>query len=166
MAHENIIERRAHVKRIIDSGHSINKELKRFLANLYGCHTAAIFNDALICNLPELRRSIYLTPTRRRKILERDQYTCQYCLSVGGDLIIEHVIPARYGGHGRPYNLVAACHSCNVRKRKQVWVPRNLDAITEDQPAWREMVLMLANGKMNIIDFMKSDCANMPPGIR
>src|SRR5690606_31987296 len=34
----------------------------------------------------------------RREIFTRDDYTCQYCGVVGGDLTIDHVLPRSRGG--------------------------------------------------------------------
>ena len=63
---------------------------------------------------------------KKRRILERDRYTCRYC---GYDMslhypyphlrmiTIDHVIPKISGGTDRDDNLVTSCYSCNNRKR-------------------------------------------------
>jgi 5-methylcytosine-specific restriction endonuclease McrA len=52
----------------------------------------------------------------RREIFTRDNYTCQYCGAVGGDLTVDHVIPRSRGGEHTWENVVTACRPCNHRK--------------------------------------------------
>ena len=52
----------------------------------------------------------------KREIFRRDNYTCQYCGTRGGNLTIDHVIPRRLGGIQSWENLVTACAACNHRK--------------------------------------------------
>jgi 5-methylcytosine-specific restriction endonuclease McrA len=70
----------------------------------------------------------------RRYILDRDDYTCQYCGEVlpaerwddapswmGGQrwravLHVDHVIPKSRGGCDLPGNLVTTCVPCNLSK--------------------------------------------------
>jgi 5-methylcytosine-specific restriction endonuclease McrA len=59
--------------------------------------------------LPELKLS-------RRSVFARDNYTCQYCGTVGKDLTIDHVMPKRYGGPMSWENLVTCCRKCNTKK--------------------------------------------------
>lgn len=55
-------------------------------------------------------------PKQRRRILERDRFTCQYCGRVRGedDLHVDHVIPKVWGGGNWPQNLITACSTCNI----------------------------------------------------
>lgn len=51
----------------------------------------------------------------RRDVLKRDGFTCRYC---GGPArAVDHVTPRSKGGTDDPFNLVAACGSCNSGKR-------------------------------------------------
>lgn len=51
----------------------------------------------------------------RRAVFARDEHRCQYC---GGHAdSIDHVVPRSRGGQHVWENVVAACRSCNVRKR-------------------------------------------------
>lgn len=59
--------------------------------------------------LPELKLS-------RRSVFARDNYTCQYCGTVGKDLTIDHVTPKRHGGPMTWENLVTCCRKCNTKK--------------------------------------------------
>lgn len=52
----------------------------------------------------------------KREIFRRDNYTCQYCGSHGGNLTLDHVIPRRLGGSHSWDNLVTACAACNHHK--------------------------------------------------
>jgi len=60
------------------------------------------------------RKSI--TPSKRRAIMERDQYRCRYCEGFKGGLEIEHILPVCRGGTSDTNNLVVACRSCNSKK--------------------------------------------------
>jgi hypothetical protein len=55
----------------------------------------------------------------RPSILRRDGMRCTYCGSDGNGtpLHCDHVLPKSRGGKSTPDNLVAACLSCNSRKR-------------------------------------------------
>lgn len=80
----------------------------------------------------------------RAQIYTRDGRVCQYCGGVDAPVYhVEHVIPRIMGGPAQPYNLVVACRPCNLRKGRRVWIPRNLDSITQHYPAWRARVLAI-----------------------
>jgi 5-methylcytosine-specific restriction endonuclease McrA len=57
-------------------------------------------------------------PLNRRGVFARDGHRCQYC----GDHAdsIDHVIPRSRGGGHTWDNVVAACRTCNVRKRDRL----------------------------------------------
>ncbi|OLC54980.1 MAG: hypothetical protein AUH85_10390 [Chloroflexi bacterium 13_1_40CM_4_68_4] len=52
----------------------------------------------------------------RKEVLQRDDYSCQYCGKRAHDLTIDHVVPRHRGGQHVWENVVAACKSCNHRK--------------------------------------------------
>lgn len=56
------------------------------------------------------------SPEVRAAVLARDGHACRYC-GRGGRLAIDHVIPFSRGGTSDASNLVAACKSCNSRKK-------------------------------------------------
>jgi hypothetical protein len=61
----------------------------------------------------------------RRRILERDEHTCQYCGATDLPMDVDHVIPLTRGGSNHDSNLVAACYSCNRSKSDKLpeeWV--------------------------------------------
>lgn len=53
----------------------------------------------------------------RKRIFERDDYTCQYCGIRAVALECDHVIPVCRGGSDDDNNLTTACQSCNRSKR-------------------------------------------------
>jgi len=55
----------------------------------------------------------------RQSIFERDRFICQYCGKKfkRNELEVEHVIPRAQGGKSIWSNVVAACNSCNSKKR-------------------------------------------------
>lgn len=53
----------------------------------------------------------------RRKIRERDNYTCQLCGRYGYD--VDHIIPWRISHDSSESNLRTLCHSCNCKTRAQ-----------------------------------------------
>lgn len=146
MAWGNIDERREKVKQLLDSGVS-HYEIKQQCSEHFGCSKSAIIADIQLFTIPD--NGFYrLSPVIRKRIRERDNYTCQYCgehKPYSG--IIEHVIPFAIGGTNKDYNLVFACQACNAQKRRSVWVPDNLDSITADFPEWREKVRFMARNQ-------------------
>lgn len=55
----------------------------------------------------------------KREILQRDDYTCQYCGRRGSGLTIDHIVPRHSGGAKSWTNLVTACQDCNRKKGGQ-----------------------------------------------
>lgn len=64
----------------------------------------------------------------RISILNRDNYTCQYCgrRPPSITLHIEHVISRHDGGSDHPSNLVASCTDCNYGKSKRSLIVTDL----------------------------------------
>jgi hypothetical protein len=142
MAHPNIEERRELVGRLVHRGFRMRGRLRRAIARRFGCSPYAVYADQVALTRPSTDETPHVGPRMRAAIYARDGRVCQYC----GDehartYIVEHVIPAALGGVARPHNLVVACQSCNVTKRQDVWVPRNLEAITAGRPASMNDVL-------------------------
>lgn len=55
----------------------------------------------------------------RFKILERDNFTCQYCGRTpqhGAVLVVDHIIPRSKGGRTISNNLITSCFECNIGK--------------------------------------------------
>ena len=60
-----------------------------------------------------------MTPALRKKIMERDKYTCQNCGKYMPDevgLHIDHIVPIAKGGKSIPSNLRVLCSKCNGSK--------------------------------------------------
>lgn len=145
MAHPNIDRRRALIKGMVKAGWSFDRELKRSLAKEFGCSVPTITWDINRLLIPKTNETKFINPTVRKEVLNRDSFKCQYCGKTGGnELIIEHVIPVLMGGVGKPYNLVAACDSCNLTKRTEIWVPMNFNVLQKINKSWSEIILYKA----------------------
>lgn len=68
--------------------------------------------------VPGAERSRKWRENRRKKILERDRFTCGYCgVSVSSeDAHLDHIVPRKYGGKDTESNLTTACSTCNQEK--------------------------------------------------
>ena len=71
------------------------------------------------------KRNAYVAPVFRRKVFERDGWTCQICRRpvVRGSVVpnlraptLDHIIPLARGGTHEPSNVQLACFECNSRK--------------------------------------------------
>jgi 5-methylcytosine-specific restriction endonuclease McrA len=72
----------------------------------------------------------------RREIFTRDNNTCQYCGTIGGDLTVDHVIPRSKGGLHTWDNVVTACRPCNHRKGGKTLQEARLRLLREpDEPS-------------------------------
>ncbi len=63
-----------------------------------------------------------MTKELRRRIIERDNYTCQICGKFMPDevgLHVDHIIPINKGGKSIESNLQVLCDKCNLRKGRQ-----------------------------------------------
>jgi len=52
----------------------------------------------------------------RKRIFERDNFTCVYCGKRGGRLECDHIMPVSRGGLTEDANLVTSCIGCNRSK--------------------------------------------------
>ena len=54
----------------------------------------------------------------RFEVLQRDQFSCQYCGQIAPHVRIEvdHIVAVADGGDDHPFNLIAACADCNGGK--------------------------------------------------
>lgn len=69
----------------------------------------------------------------RKKVFERDRYTCQYCGSIK-NLTVDHVWPRSKGGKNNMSNLVTCCSRCNARKGNKTlreWI-EGKDSVASD----------------------------------
>lgn len=67
-------------------------------------------------------KRINITKSQRFKILERDDFTCQYCGAKAPDVVLEidHIKPISKGGTNDLYNLVTSCFECNRGKSNKI----------------------------------------------
>jgi CRISPR/Cas system Type II protein with McrA/HNH and RuvC-like nuclease domain len=63
-----------------------------------------------------------VTPIIRRKVFERDGYTCAYCGQKFemDDLEVDHIHPKSKGGKNNFINFITACCKCNCKKSNQI----------------------------------------------
>lgn len=63
----------------------------------------------------------------RFQVLQRDNYTCQYCGQTPPKVVLEvdHIISRKDGGTDDILNLMAACFDCNRGKSKKSSLPPN-----------------------------------------
>lgn len=64
-----------------------------------------------------------MTPKLRMQILQRDNFTCQYCgkyMPDGVGAQVDHIIPVSKGGISEPRNLQTLCSVCNGRKSNRI----------------------------------------------
>ncbi len=65
--------------------------------------------------LKDYVKPVKSTAFTRFNLFLRDEFTCQYCGSMG-DMTFDHVIPRARGGKTTWQNVVASCSPCNLRK--------------------------------------------------
>jgi 5-methylcytosine-specific restriction endonuclease McrA len=88
--------------------------------------------------VPQLRR-VALT---KRAIFARDNYVCQYCGAPAEN--VDHVVPRSRGGAHAWDNVVAACRSCNSRKRDKLLSETNFVLRTQPRvPRGRAWSILL-----------------------
>lgn len=61
------------------------------------------------------RRSTYINPKLRKKVLDKYKHTCVHC-GTKENLSIDHIIPVSKGGKDLFSNLQVLCKSCNSKK--------------------------------------------------
>jgi hypothetical protein len=138
-------------KEIIERHIKLDLQILETLSIKLNCSIATLKRD--FQNLINMEnRFNYNCPDKLKIFIhERDKYICQYCgISLDGITIpkvVEHVIPVVLGGVTEPYNLVTSCNACNVKKGQSVWIPANLNEITQNKIEWREQIQSLSKSK-------------------
>jgi 5-methylcytosine-specific restriction endonuclease McrA len=142
MAHANLEERRKHIMELVEQG-TPKKELFVLMANKFGCLRSTVYSDLTFLNNYELPKSCQSAKGIKLRVLQRDNFTCQYCGTNNrkNNYCVEHVIPKKLGGEDMEHNLVCACFYCNVNKGRTIWIPRNFAAITVNNLEYKEYVI-------------------------
>lgn len=93
-----------------------------------GCNEQRVGRDGrsyFVCSCPipadrkpSLRYGVKQSEWRRisRRVIARDNATCQYCGSTKPPMQCDHVVAFTRGGTNEDTNLVAACSDCNRSK--------------------------------------------------
>lgn len=73
---------------------------------------------------------VQFKPFQRRKLLERDNWTCQMCkckvhdrktdINTPDKAHLDHIIPISKGGNSEPENLQVLCRDCNIKKADKI----------------------------------------------
>lgn len=84
----------------------------------------------------------------RFEVLKRDNYTCRYCRSTEGTLVVDHVLPVALGGTDEPTNLVAACRDCNAGKSSTSPTEELVQAVSDDDIRWAAAVKRAAEAML------------------
>ena len=86
-----------------------------------------------------------ITHKLRFEILERDDYTCQYCgrKSPDVELTVDHRKPIAEGGNNDEDNLITACYECNEGKKNKRLKQdiKETDFSNMDKPQISEVIL-------------------------
>ena len=79
----------------------------------------------------------------RKSIMQRDNYTCQYCgvKPKKEDINLDHIIPKSRGGTNSWINLVASCIYCNAKKGDRLLTELGWKLIQEPkEPKWKSHI--------------------------
>lgn len=90
--------------------------------------------------MPEAGRTVRFS---RKSILQRDNFTCQYCgkKPKKEDINLDHVIPKSRGGTNSWSNLVASCIYCNAKKGNRLLTELGWKLIQEPkEPRWKSHI--------------------------
>lgn len=78
------------------------------------------------------KKKVQFKPFQRRKILERDNWTCKMCKCKVHDrktdyntpdkAHLDHIIPISKGGNSEPDNLQVLCRDCNIAKADKILI--------------------------------------------
>jgi hypothetical protein len=55
----------------------------------------------------------------REKVFKKDNYQCVFCGNES-NLVIDHIIPLKYGGTNTVENYQTLCNKCNLKKRARL----------------------------------------------
>jgi hypothetical protein len=81
----------------------------------------------------------------KKRVLERDDYTCRYCGKRSHSLHVDHVYPYSKGGETTINNLVTACSRCNLEKHNKVGIfPKPLGYFEPRTPSTISFVFSFA----------------------
>lgn len=85
-----------------------------------------------------------LSKKMRFQVLQRDNFTCQYCgrSAPSVSLEVDHIVPVAKGGTNEMSNLVTACWECNIGKGVQ--------EVTDTMDWWVDKLVGFMEDETNI----------------
>lgn len=138
MAHPNYAERTLFVK--TEMGRVWDFKKAKQIAALFDCSVSAVLSSFIEANR-RTKEPLYPSSQTKDRVRKRDSEVCQYCGCDDAFMCVDHVIPTRFGGVGRSYNLVCCCMSCNSLKRNRTVVPLNFEVLKRENPEWAAKIL-------------------------
>lgn len=110
---EKVCWRRAFILIIQDKAHAID-----WYDDIVKTPSEEYFVPAVIVLNKKSKRKKKKSTYKKRLVIERDNYVCQYCSRqlTSDSATIDHVLPRSKGGKSTYENTVAACGPCNTRK--------------------------------------------------
>ena len=106
----------------------------------------------------------YVPQSLRKKVFERDNYTCVYCgvRAYEEPLQIDHVIPRCMGGSNNINNLVTACKKCNNRKNGRMPKVGDVEKLASVLGTSVEYLMGFQDGKSIITQMIENIPAPRP----
>jgi hypothetical protein len=143
---ENLSWSQKDLMRLMQQGVDIDRKVEQRILSHFWLRLEELRSDIRFLTVPKLANGDFeATPEMKAEVLQRDSRTCQYCSVLCDKPVVDHVIPKSVGEIAQPFNLVVACRKCNGSKSKSVWVPKNIDQITESKPEWKELIYKMAD---------------------
>lgn len=99
--------------------------------------------------VPRLRQM----PLSRRRLFERDSFTCQYCGEKPSKLTVEHIIPRSQGGKNVWQNVTTACTPCNAYKRDRTPEQAGMKLLSKPY-APSQLAIIAAKGHSEWAEFL------------
>lgn len=97
----------------------------------FGSYTRATTMAGLVPNVAyapatQAGERQYISLSLRFRVLQRDEFRCQYCGGTpdkGYELHVDHILPRSKGGKTELENLITACRECNIGKSDTIYPP-------------------------------------------
>lgn len=98
-------------------------------------------------------KQTYFIKFNRENLFKRDNYQCQYCLTIlpSKKLTLDHVYPKSKGGKTSWKNIVACCRPCNEKKGDKLLSQIDMKLNTHPRaPSWSPNIALSINDPEDI----------------